>query len=93
LADWPICGKTKPLHSPSPILRLRSQAILNRMNVQLEKTILWLGYGGLLPFVGLALLIWLVPARHEAAMALGLVAYGPRGAGGTHHGFAGLLRG
>ena len=40
------------------------------MSAPLEKTILWLGYGGLIPFVGLALLIWLAPGRHEAAMAL-----------------------
>ena len=64
------------------------------MNVQLEKTILWLGYGGLLPFVGLALLIWLVPGRQEAAMALGLVAYGALIAsflGGVHWGTGFLM--
>jgi Protein of unknown function (DUF3429) len=64
------------------------------MNLPLEKTILWLGYGGLVPFVGLALLIWLVPARLQPFMALGLVAYGALIAsflGGVHWGTGFLM--
>jgi Protein of unknown function (DUF3429) len=64
------------------------------MNLPLDKTILWLGYGGLLPFVGLALLMWAVPARLQPMMALALVAYGAVIAsflGGVHWGTGFLM--
>ena len=64
------------------------------MTVPLDKTILWLGYGGLMPFVGLALLIWLVPPRIQPFVALALVAYGALIAsflGGVHWGTGFLM--
>jgi hypothetical protein len=64
------------------------------MNIPLDKSILWLGYGGLVPFVGLALLIWLLPARYQALLALALVAYGALIAsflGGLHWGTGFLM--
>ena len=64
------------------------------MTVPLDKTILWLGYGGLVPFVGLALLIWLVPPRIQPFVALALVAYGALIAsflGGVHWGTGFLM--
>lgn len=64
------------------------------MNVPLDKTILWLGYGGLVPFVGLALLIWLVPPRIQPFVALALVTYGALIAaflGGVHWGTGFLM--
>ena len=64
------------------------------MTVPLDKTILWLGYGGLAPFVGLALLIWLVPPRIQPFVALALVAYGALIAsflGGVHWGTGFLM--
>jgi Protein of unknown function (DUF3429) len=44
--------------------------------VSLEKTIARLGYSGLLPFAGLALLIWLVDTELTAFVALALAGYG-----------------
>jgi Protein of unknown function (DUF3429) len=64
------------------------------MNLPLDKTILWLGYGGLVPFVGLALLMWVVPPRLQPMMALSLVAYGAVIAsflGGIHWGTGFLM--
>ena len=64
------------------------------MTVPLDKTILWLGYGGLVPFVGLALLMWLVPPPVQAFVALALVAYGALIAsflGGVHWGTGFLM--
>jgi hypothetical protein len=64
------------------------------MNVPLDKTILWLGYSGLVPFVGLALLIWVGPSRFHALMVLALVAYGAVIAsflGGVHWGTGFLM--
>jgi len=64
------------------------------MNIPLEKTILWLGYGGLLPFAGLALLIWLLPPGYHALVALALAAYGALIAsflGGVHWGCGFLM--
>ena len=64
------------------------------MNLPLDKTILWLGYGGLVPFVGLALLMWVVPVRLQAVMALALVSYGAVIAsflGGVHWGTGFLM--
>jgi hypothetical protein len=64
------------------------------MNLPLDKTILWLGYGGLVPFAGLALLMWVVPPRMQPMMALALVAYGAVIAsflGGVHWGTGFLM--
>ena len=64
------------------------------MTVPLDKTILWLGYGGLVPFAGLALLIWLVPVRLQPFVALVLVSYGAVIAsflGGVHWGTGFLM--
>ena len=64
------------------------------MNIPLDKTILWLGYGGLVPFVGLALLIWLVPASFQPFVVLALLAYGAVIAsflGGVHWGTGFLM--
>lgn len=64
------------------------------MNIPLDKTILWLGYGGLVPFVGLALLIWVGPSRFQPFLALALVAYGAVIAsflGGVHWGTGFLM--
>ena len=64
------------------------------MNLPLDKTILWLGYGGLVPFVGLALLMWLVPPQFQVDVALALVTYGALIAsflGGLHWGTGFLM--
>ena len=64
------------------------------MNLPLDKTILWLGYGGLVPFAGLALLIWAVPVRFQPLVALALVVYGAVIAsflGGVHWGTGFLM--
>jgi Protein of unknown function (DUF3429) len=64
------------------------------MNLPLDKTILWLGYGGLIPFAALALLLWVVPVRLQPVVALALVAYGAVIAsflGGVHWGTGFLM--
>lgn len=64
------------------------------MNVPLDKTIVWLGYGGLVPFAGLALLIWLMPTHLQPFIALALLAYGALIAsflGGLHWGTGFLM--
>ena len=64
------------------------------MNAPLEKTILWLGYGGLVPFTGLALLLWLLPPRYQPLLALALAGYGALIAsflGGVHWGTGFLM--
>jgi hypothetical protein len=64
------------------------------MNLPLDKATLWLGYGGLVPFVGLALLMWVVPVRLQPFLALALVAYGAVIAsflGGVHWGTGFLM--
>ena len=64
------------------------------MNLPLDKTILCLGYGGLVPFVGLALVMWLVPPQFQVDVALALLAYGALIAsflGGVHWGTGFLM--
>ncbi len=62
----------------------------------LPRTVAWLGYGGLLPFAGLALLLWLEPARSTALWWPALLAYGAvilSFVGALHWGFAIALPG
>lgn len=50
----------------------------------------WLGYGGLLPFVGAALLLWLAPGQHSRWLEM-LLTYGAvilSFVGALHWGFA-----
>ncbi len=50
----------------------------------------WLGYGGLLPFVGTALLLWLAPVQHSRWLEM-LLTYGAvilSFVGALHWGFA-----
>lgn len=64
------------------------------MNTLLDKTVLRLGYGGLLPFAGLAVLLWLVPPRLHSVVALSLLGYGALIAsflGGIHWGTGFLM--
>jgi Protein of unknown function (DUF3429) len=64
------------------------------MNAPLDKTILRLGYGGLVPFAGLAVLLWLVPPRLQGVIALSLLGYGALIAsflGGIHWGTGFLM--
>lgn len=64
------------------------------MNAPLDKTILRLGYGGLVPFAGLAVLLWLVPPRLHSVVALSLLGYGALIAsflGGIHWGTGFLM--
>lgn len=64
------------------------------MNAPLDRTILRLGYGGLLPFAGLAVLLWLVPPRLHSVIALSLLGYGALIAsflGGIHWGTGFLM--
>jgi hypothetical protein len=59
------------------------------------RTIAWLGYGGLLPFAGLAVLVSLEPSR-AAFWSLALIAYGAvilSFVGALHWAFAMLLPG
>jgi hypothetical protein len=64
------------------------------MNAPLDKSILRLGYGGLVPFVGLAALLWTVPAHLQGVIGLSLLAYGALIAsflGGIHWGTGFLM--
>ena len=45
-------------------------------HISSDKTILWLGYAGLLPFAGLAVLLWLVSADLHPFVAMALVSWG-----------------
>jgi hypothetical protein len=45
-------------------------------DVQDQRLIEILGYGGLIPFAGLALLLWLIDAHLQAWVAMALAAYG-----------------
>ena len=60
------------------------------MTVPIPKTVAWLGYGGLLPFIALAALVWLLPDQAPALLSA-LQAYGAvilSFVGALHWGFA-----
>jgi len=42
---------------------------------QIPKLALWLGYAGLLPFVGLTLGLWFAPARFDGVLMQALLSY------------------
>ena len=66
------------------------------LSARLPRTVAWLGYGGLLPFAALALLLWLEPARGAALWWPALLAYGAvilSFVGALHWGFALALPG
>ena len=60
------------------------------MPVPIPKTVAWLGYGGLQPFIALAALVWLLPDKAPALLSA-LLAYGAvilSFVGALHWGFA-----
>ena len=56
-------------------MQTNAQPVALPMSSPIDKTIARLGYAGLLPFVGLAGLLWLAPADRSPFVATALVAY------------------